>query len=595
MVKRILFLLLFLPGLAHAAFPEDAIPVADTLKLWWDGPQRAYTGLTTTWRMSYYEHRNKGLRWSIANAPTGMTIDQTGTITYVNPQGGPHANIVVTARREVCIGGGCALSVQQVFTTTVGTSDFVFVDDTGTDNAGCGAIGSPCAKLSYALANKITGTDGKTVYMREGNYTDSWSTGSSGVLGAAFTAADPAIIANYPGEAVSIDASAAAGLTTHADSRYVIVQGIRIHSSTGEDRGNFYIRGSHIIVKDVISDSADFDDNLTGIVLFSHSDGHGDDVVLNRAVVHSNANGTGTAGNQANVLTYNDMADSVRWVLNTKAYGSNINFKIKHTNADNSRTIFHNLESHTSSADWYGFAGFGKNSSLRYSVFYNDAGTCIFLGRTDPSAYTVQGMLIENNTCTMVATALGCIITDAGYGTTGPITLNRNICHQVNGAPQELRADFASSRKMFAGWIDTNGLATVAAYPFAADYNLYYNPDSSPLTFGFQAGNNGAPVYYNLAGWKAIGSGRDANSSNADPGFADAANGDLNITASDNAATLCGSGEYCGAFRPDTVYGTVGAANNTLLSFDGPTPDPIATDDGPVAALINYICRRHRR
>lgn len=610
-VLAALALCLLLPGYALAAFPADALPTdrgaerggasaPGDFMLWWDVPRRWYTGIPLSTRISFYEVDNRQITYTLENAPSGMTIDETGLLEWASPTAGTHADIVLTLTRSTCDSSAfasCSLTASQTFTLVVGTSDFKFADDTGTDDGDCGTLADPCGTLSYLIANRLPGgTDGVTVFMRAGTYTDSWAQGSAGILANNYTAADHFVIRNYPGETVTINAAAASGIPLSTSSQYVVIEGVNVTASTAADRGNYVLRGSHIILKDAVSSSATFsgNDNCTGVQVAG-----ADDLVVNRVVSHSNDTALGNLGNVSNFLTYNDSAGD-RFVLNSKAYNSNYNFKIKHTNADSSRTILHNFESTAPGTDYSGFVGFGKNSSVRYSVFYNDDGVGMNPGLSDPSSYTVQGMLFEHNTVIAGSSSASAFRIQEDYGTTGTITMYRNIFYQGNGACVGANPDPPSDRRiLFVGWYYTTR-TTADDYPFVSDYNIWHNTNGDADCF--HIGNTGAAAPLTFAQWQAITGGtRDPNSVVVSPELDDIAAGDLDCGVSDNCATDCGSGEFCGALRPGQTYGTFGQSNTTLISFDHsdnsveePEP-PAAEEDSAIASLINLICRRHHR
>ena len=542
---------------AEAALPSDAIPV--DFKLWWDVPVRAYTGLALAHRVTYYEKENRGITWSLDNAPSGLTVDETGTLSWASPSAGTYTDIVLTGTRATCNSTdypSCSLTVSQTFTMVVGTSDFVFVDDTGTDNGGCGAIGSPCDTLTYTIANKISGNDGKTIFLRAGTYAETFNTAM--FASKDFGASDYLEIRAYPGETAILDASGGAGFNLDSSGQYIVISNMEAKNANGDGNGsgNYGLNGTHQIVKDSISHNAFWNgnDNPTGLKLA------GDDCVSNRVVSYSNTHDGGNANNAQNWIIYNDTADALKWMLNSKGYLSTHTVKIKHTNAANSRAIIHNLESVSLPV-----TGFGTNSSLRYMVIWESN---LALGLTDPSAYTVGQMLVEHNTIIGASGNSDNISIQDAYGITGPVYLRRNISYQANGACGAGN----DVRKHMQLWQFTSPLAVPRAFFYDSDYNLFRNTTSNNDCWII--GSDGvSPTVLNLAGYQALtGTGivRDPNSIASDPAFGNVGAGDLDIQDTSPAATDCGSGEYCGAFAPEVDYGTVGVQNTTLLNFDGP-------------------------
>lgn len=620
-MRRILFLLAFLllAPAAHAAFPADALPsdrgsgrggasAPGDFMLWWDMPVRWYTGLAMSHRVSYYEVDNRKLTWSISNAPSGMTIDGTGTISWASPTAGTHSNIVVTVTRPTCNSTdfpSCSTTASQTFTLVVGTTDHKFVDDTGTNNGSCGTLASPCATLSYTITNRLPGgTDGVTIWVRSGSYTDSWAQGSAGEFANNYGTSDYMWVRNYPGESPAIDASAASGLPTSDSSAFVVIEGLRIHGATAADRGNFVLRGTHIILKDSISDSASFSgaDNCTGIVAIGN-----DDIVINRVVSHSNENATGTQTNISNILVYvgEDTNVGDTFVMNSKTYNSNSGIKIKHCEDATSRLIVHNWEQTAPNVDYDSWIGNCGKSSIRHSVIYDDDGYGMWFAITDPNApFTEGGMFLDHNTIVSSRAnsyAAVRVENDGPYASVGTMTMRRNIVYQSGGACTGQNPDTASSNHLLAMWY-YGTQSTVDDYPFEADRNIYWNTGGASASC-FHLGNTGSPAAVDFAGWQALDSGasiiRDPNSLFEDPELDNVATGDLDCGLTDNCATDCGSGEYCGALRPGQTYGTFGASNTTLISFDhsgnstgAPPPSSGSSSDSTFAALYKYLCGR---
>ena len=71
-----------------------------------------------------------------------------------------------------------------------------YVSSSGTDNESCGAIGTPCQTIQYAI-NKLSAGD--TLYIREGTYRETITITNDGTSGNLIT------IQNYTGETVTID------------------------------------------------------------------------------------------------------------------------------------------------------------------------------------------------------------------------------------------------------------------------------------------------------------------------------------------------------------------------------------------------------
>ena len=365
---------------------------------------------------------------------------------------------------------------------------------------------------------------------------------------------------HYPGENVDINHSAGSGIWLGSCS-YAAVRGgnggtLTLHGATAAESANIMLYGTHQVAADLVCYGSRWSnsDNVAGAKM------SGIDCVFNRIVCYDNQSTSGPNPlNVSNFLVYNDTAGSTKWIMNCKGWSSYWNVKIKHTNADTSTVIIHNVENIEC-----GFVGAGKNSSIRYNIFYN-SDTGMRLGLSDPSSYTqaAVAMLIEQNTVISTLAAADCLTIDGTY-LTGVNKIYRNIFHQSNGAP----GSGNDVRKFFQIWVETP-IATVQARPIDCDYNCFYN--STSTANGWIVGSNGvSPTTYDFTGYKALtGAGitRDPHSFTSAPGFGNVATGDLTITSASNAATQAGTGKYAGAFKPDRSYGTVGAKNTTLLEF----------------------------
>ena len=570
-VLSLLFAVLFFffPAPAHSAFPADAISSDNWISF--DVPTHWYTGLTLDYPLTWYEYENRPESWSLSNAPSGMTIDSAGVLHWSSPSAGTYSSIQITATRPACnttAYPSCSLTTTKTFDMVVGTSDTIFISTSGSDTGGCGSIGSPCAHLAYVIANLNSGTDGKLIFMRGGSYSETWS--NIVFSGQAFTSTDIEHILPYPGESPTINATNW-GLFLPDTSSYIVVA-VPILGVSG-DSGNYTLDCTHCMVRDVVTGQSRYDDNSTAISIT------GNDAIVNRVVAYDNWQGDGGASppgwNNTGILAYNHAGPKDSWVMNSKSYNTEACFKIKHTNNDDSRTHFHNIEAINCS---YGFLGAGKNSSLRFAQIW---GTSVDFAATDPSSYTVQGMFIDHVTVKNTGGFWNMSI-GGGYLTSGKFTLRHSISFQNGGACQSQNPEGANTRAHFVAWYYTTQ-STADDYPFDSDLNLWVNTTGDSDCW--HLGNTGAAAPVNFSGWKAFdadGAGtsiiRDPNSTSTttDP-FIAVGSGNVQVTTSSAAATACGSGyNFCGAFKPGrTDYGTVGNQNSTLLKwYESPATNP---------------------
>lgn len=582
--RLFLFLVSFLlwAGSALAAFPKDAIP--NDFWINWNVPRRWYTGLAMSYRVTVYEIDNQTPTFSLSNAPAGLTVNGRGVLSWASPTAGTYTNIVLQATRPSCNSTnypGCSTTTSVTFDLEVSTdttNSFKFFATTGTNNGSCGTLAAPCATLSYLIENRLPGSNnGVTIYGRGGSYTDGWT--ASVFVGQNYSATDPMAILPYPGESPVINISTANnfGLAIDQGTGYVDIA-IPINGNLGASKGNYVLTGENLIVHDVVSGGSRSNDNSAAVVIA------GDNAIADRVVSSDNWEPGKTASasgwNNNCFIIYNDIANKTSWVLNSKCYDTEACYKVKHTNCNTanggsgagsctsttpSRTVFQNLEAINCH---YGFLGAGDYSSVRYLITWN-LRKAIDLEATDPSSFISGPMLIEHNTIRMASNSDFGFGTGSDYLNTGPITLRRNLVFNDAGACQNQNWDGTSNTRAHAVHWYYKAAAIARAYPFTADYNLYYN--SAGDTSCWQIGNTGAADAKNFTDYKALTGAsitRDPNSIITNPSFSNVASGLLYITGSSPAATDCGSGEFCGAFKPDrSDYGTVGNQNTTLLEW----------------------------
>lgn len=100
-------------------------------------------------------------RYSLSNAPAGMTINQdTGVISWPNPQA-TASNIVVTVLDTK------GVTATGTWSITVATTRFLFISATGNDTTGAGTLASPWRTVSKAQS---TGNNTHIVMMDSGSY-----------------------------------------------------------------------------------------------------------------------------------------------------------------------------------------------------------------------------------------------------------------------------------------------------------------------------------------------------------------------------------------------------------------------------------------
>jgi len=132
----------------------------------------------------------------------------------------------------------------------------VFVATTGTDSSSCGASGSPCRSIEYAVEQRAS--NGDTVMIRDGTY-------SEGMISLPVGVSITAVNKNYPQPSVYVRGSTYINAlfdmrsTSNTDGNheisYIDITGQGIHSGiNGVDRNNIHIH--HMRLHDYVSPTA---------------------------------------------------------------------------------------------------------------------------------------------------------------------------------------------------------------------------------------------------------------------------------------------------------------------------------------------------
>jgi hypothetical protein len=200
------FFLFMLPGMAFGYpasvpnYPLEIIqprPNLSTVNRFY----KAYPGLEYNVRLAVIGGLYPYTSFSLTTAPSGMSIDSRGEITWPNPStsGSPHT---VTAR----VVDSQAIATTVTWTITVTTSGFIFMDASA-PNGGNGTIGSPFNKITdWDKENKNDSTyQNYFIYWKNGNYATYGTDGNRLWL----TSVKPRVWLAYPGHNPRIDLSAA--------------------------------------------------------------------------------------------------------------------------------------------------------------------------------------------------------------------------------------------------------------------------------------------------------------------------------------------------------------------------------------------------
>jgi hypothetical protein len=508
----------------EVAASADLRPWIDSsFVLFWRAPVRAHPGVPLDFQFSVYEADNQALSWSLQGAPSGMTISDAGEVDWT-------PSISDTGVREM---GVRATRVDGVFRErrfhlTVGTRDFLFVSPTGND-AASGRIDAPLRTLEKAMRS-IQGVDGKTIYVREGTFRETYVWETNGVKApfgfVNFPESDYLEIRGYPGERATLDCGpGGGGLWAFGPSHVVFSNMVVRNASRGENAGVLLGGDSCMAFNMEVHDSHwSTADNCTG---FKIQGGTGN--VIDRCIGHDNRDTTNDHWNNTNFLVYNDGDSGIIHVLNSVSWNSNTGFKIKH--AGPKKLVLHN---NRSIGDAIGFGVGSRHSSIRHCVSENNGGG-IVLGIADPNSYTTDSVLAEHNTV-IDPTGWGIQIQDSYFK--GGSVLRRNLVAGRRKAPGASEGD----HRLFGAWIYD---AKASTYPLSLDSNLYFAPSQANMA---RLGN--ADPDYGWDRWRSA-TPHDAHSVFANPDFVDTIEGRW-IPGARSPARFA-DGTYAGAFAPGSA------------------------------------------
>jgi hypothetical protein len=493
--------------------------------LLWASPTRAYPEIPLDFRFVVYEEDNQPLTWTLSNAPAGMTIDADGLLNWTPPSDGT-GSYTITLRVTRSQGD----SIERTFTVTVGTSDFLFVSTSGSDEA-TGTLAAPFRTLEHALQAVANG-DGKTVYLREGVYSEAFDWESFGhpspLRGKAFSAIDPVEVRSYPGESAILDGGSTKRGVVFYETSYLIVDNLeaRNFSTTG-----VVVTGSqHVVVRDTVVHDVHgaASDNCTGYLLEGVTDTVVDSASGYDNFDPDNIDPGSPNWNSSNFLVYNDSSTGTNYILHSSSSGSVVGFKIKH--AGPAKLVLHG---DLSESDIYGYVVGSDGSSVRYCLS-SGSSTGILAGGTDPNKYMHQAVVIEKNTI-VNATSTG-ISFQSGYFTQASSSIHDNIIFNDLEAAGTNEDD---DRLMGLWFYD----AEAGTYPLDSDWNLFYSPSSDNI---IRRGNSAAGTFnYSFEAW--VAASYDTHSIFANPLFSNGSSGDFRPAAGSSACGAASDGGDIGA------------------------------------------------
>jgi len=376
-------------------FDVPSIYLPDATKfIHWSVPLRAYPGILLDFKLTGYDWFNRALTWSLDAAPTGMTIDSsTGVITWTPTSPAQLGSHSVSVRMTP----GSGLSITRTWTIEVNTTDFIFVATTGSDATGDGSQSSPYGTLDRALED--IGTEGKTVYVREGTYVGAidWkATGGGPLSGKTFPTTDYVLIAAYPGEAPIFDLNGGGGIEFNYGQEGIGLDGLEVRNGYQIDGAGIMLQQRNLFAKrcTVHDQTGTTNGNASGYVTAAKT-------LLDTCIGFDNhcVGGTSSDWNCTDFLYYADKfgtGQEESFWIDCLSYGVDytwrVGFKIKHAGTAGQlhahRCVAHDVA--------YPFMWISNYSSIRYSIGVA-TGTGSFAGGPGTTTDTDRGYLLGHN------------------------------------------------------------------------------------------------------------------------------------------------------------------------------------------------------
>ncbi len=505
-------------------------------KLFWHNPVRAHPGVPLDFHYSVYEKDNQSLTWELITAPSGMSISQEGEVNWTATTAdiGTHQIQLKVTREDGDF-------IERDFTLSVNTTDFLFVATTG-DDTNTGTINNPYQTIEYAM-RKIQNGNGKTIYIRDGTYQETYIWNVNGVLsplrGQNFSTQNPMVIRSYPNEQAILDCNFQGHGFWSFQTSYVVHSDMEIKNAGIGERGGMILSGNHNIAKDITVKNSQwvFSNNVTGYKV------NGTQNLIDRCLAYDNKDPNSNHWNSSSYLIYasGDTNTDFIYIINNESRGSSAGFKIKH--AGPKHIIFHNNLSYD---DFYGYGMASNYSSIRHSVAINSKINGISLDMTDPTSgglnFTNEKMLIEQNT--VVNPIKDGIHNRSGTYLAGGSIIMNNIIY----------SDIANTRFLM-----------LLRGSVKASNNLLFglSQDDSVRIGGetWESGTN-----YNFSDWQV----ESPNAVWGDPLFEDLFNNNVHVPISSPANY--GSGIYAGAFKPGAY--TLSINNEVFYNTISISPNP---------------------
>ncbi len=400
MIKRywrfVYAILLMLWGVGHAASLEYYQPASLSF-ISWDYPVVVHTGIDVDYKMTGYDWYNRNLKWSIADAPLGASIEEDGTLHWTPTAEG---NYTFTIQLDL----GIEEQLSKTFSVTVDNARCIFIAPNGSNTIGTGTLANPYASFGESVAKKIYDLGGKcTVYHRGGVYENlyfDWFNYSEypylRKLQNLIIERDAAVtIRNYPSEKATLK------LLYNGFRIYKshwIYYGLEISGGTGADAAGLLVWDESVAKRMQVHDyHHSASDNPTGIMAAGRA-------ILDQVIAWDNYDlDEPTHWNSSNFLFYADKTDNVMadaFFIDCLSLGySATGFKVKHSG---DKAILH-LHKSVGVGTRRPITMAHNHGSVRYSSFYSSyQESVIALDGTDiesPAGVcnTDEGMLFEHN------------------------------------------------------------------------------------------------------------------------------------------------------------------------------------------------------
>jgi YVTN family beta-propeller protein/parallel beta-helix repeat protein len=275
---------------------------------------------------------------SVGTSPSGVAVNPTGTYVYVANANSYNVSVIDTSSNTVTatVTVGSTPGALGIFITP--DRPDIYINQTGWWRAG-GAFNASSTRIQAAIDNA---TDGDTIYVNAGNYSENVNVNTAVTLQGAGAGV------------VNVTAALASDHVFVVTRDYVNISGFKVTGATGDNKAGIYLQSG--VDNSNISDN-NASNNFVGIWLSSSSNNN----TLTNNTANSNSNGIWLYSSSNNTVTNNTASSnrdigiflqgsSTNNTLTSNTANSNNNYGIYLQSSSTNNTIYNNYFNNTNNA-----------------------------------------------------------------------------------------------------------------------------------------------------------------------------------------------------------------------------------------------------